>query len=178
MLRSHPVLRWILGALVLAALIIATRHLKVAEGLARTDVSRMVLADTTGSDVDRVTLPVDQKFVDVAWRCDGQKACEPWYLLRVMARLDEPGNYLIWSPDLEVRYFISENRVSGYWRTEEAGTIKLSVEQRLVSVSWLCPGDGTCEPRLVTRHMKKGELARGYTFTDGRRAYYIWETAD
>jgi len=162
-----------LGAFVLAILVFA--QMKTIGGTAAATPARSVLADTTGPDLTRVTLPVDQKLLDVAWRCDGQKACEPWYLLRVMTKIDEAGSYLIWSPDLEVRYFISENRVSGYWRTEDAGTIKLSVEQRLVGVSRLCPRDGTCEPRLVTRHMKSGEQARGYTFTDGQRSYYIWE---
>jgi hypothetical protein len=175
-MRKHLILRWIVGALVLTAMIIATKYLMTAEGSAQAGTGRPVLADVVEKGMVRITLPVDQKFLGVAWRCDGQQACEPWYLLRVMQRGEEAQSYLVWSPDLEVRYFILENRDAGYWRTEEAGITRLSVEQRLVSVSWLCRNGSPCEPRFVTRHMRRGERARGYTFTNGHRAYYIWET--
>ncbi|MFA6603683.1 MAG: hypothetical protein WCT10_02455 [Patescibacteria group bacterium] len=133
-------------------------------------------AEITGSSSNHIVLPVDQRLMNVVWLCEDQKPCEPWFLLRTMQLNAVAKNYLVWSPDLGVKYFISENRDSGYWRTENIGVHRLPIEQRLVSVSWICPPDAPCELYPVTRHMERGEQARGYTFTDGHRAFYIWET--
>ena len=123
-----------------------------------------------------VRLSVDQKLEAVAWRCEAHGRCVPWYLTRTAQAKEAAESYLVWSPDEEVRCLVSENRDRGAWKTEENTIIRLSIEQRLVSVGWECASGRACELRFLTRLMRGNEQPRGHTFSDGVTSYSIFES--
>jgi len=127
-----------------------------------------------------VTLSVDQRLVSVSWRC-GDTPCTPWYLTRIMTRAEEARMYTLKFRDLDgslVEYIISETRSGPAWpHADETKFLALSIDQRLVGISWVCNQAG-CALSLVTRTMRQDEEAGGYLFTDGKTEYYIRETRE
>ncbi len=124
-------------------------------------------------EVHRVTLPVDQKLVDVSWQCADKQPCRPWYLMRVMNSRDVTRSYTFSGGDTTI--IVTETREGGAWSTAEGPRVVLPIEQKLVGVRWLCRSGLKCEPWYLTRIFTDRESEGGYTFTDGETSYLILE---
>ncbi len=120
-----------------------------------------------------VTLSVDQKLLDVSWRC-AAGACVPWFLTRTMARTDAPRMFTLNGGDAEL--IVSETRTGPAWPKAAVTVIMtLPIDQRLLAANWACKPGG-CVLSFLTRTMGPKEQARGYLFTDGETEYYLQET--
>jgi hypothetical protein len=121
-----------------------------------------------------ITLSVDQKLLDVSWRCRSDK-CEPWFLTHVMGPADVARTFTL---NGRGDYIVSETRDGPAWPRPEVSTIiTLPVDQRLIGVNWLCGSSG-CSLSFLTRTMPAAAVENGYIFTNGAEEYYIRETRE
>jgi hypothetical protein len=121
-----------------------------------------------------ITLSVDQKLLDVSWRCPSGR-CEPWFLTHVMSQADEARTFTL---NGNGDYVVSETRDGPAWpRAQETVFVTLPVDQRLAGVNWICRADG-CALSFLTRTMQAGAVENGYIFTNGETEYYIRETRE
>lgn len=121
-----------------------------------------------------ITLSVDQKLLDVSWRCQADQ-CEPWFLTHVMGPADEPRTFTL---NGKGEYVVSETRDGPSWpRPEESVIVTLPVDQRLIGVNWVCASGG-CSLSFLTRTMPAKAVENGYIFTNGVTEYYIRETRE
>lgn len=121
-----------------------------------------------------ITLSVDQKLLDVSWRCQSGR-CEPWFLTHVMGQADVARTFTLnGSGD----YVVSETRNGPAWpRAQETTFVTLPVDQRLIAVNWVCKAGG-CALSFLTRTMGTAAVENGYIFTNGETEYYIRETRE
>lgn len=125
-----------------------------------------------GTTVSRVTLPVDQKLVDVSWRCGRNGACVPWFLTRLIGRKEAMRSYTF--TDGTRTILVTETRGPGNWPWDRVRSVALAAGQRLLEVSWRCGADG-CTPWFLTAPIE-GRAPRTHVFTDGRDVILIEET--
>jgi len=129
------------------------------------------MAHAQDTPVSRVMLPVDQKLVDVAWRCPADGTCSPWFLTRLMGRKEATRSYTF--SDGVRSIIVSETREPGNWPWERVRTMVLPQGQRLREIGWRCDRDG-CEPWSLTVPFE-GRDPRTHVFTDGKDVILVEE---
>lgn len=130
----------------------------------------------TQANLPRVlTLSVDQRLLDVSWRCAAGK-CVPWFLTKTMERTDVPRVFTLNGGD--VGYIVSETRSGPAWPKARVTVImSLPLDQRLLGANWACKPGG-CVLSFLTRTLGPREQAKAYLFTDGETEYLLQETRE
>lgn len=132
--------------------------------------SSVATADAHG-DMTRIVLPVDQKLVDVAWRCPSDGTCAPWFLTRLMGRNETTRSYTFTGGGRTI--LVIETRDPGNWPWERVRTMVLPPGQRLLEVGWRCDRDG-CVPWFLTSPIE-AKRPRTHVLTDGTDVILIEE---
>lgn len=123
-----------------------------------------------------IVLPLEQRVVDTAWRCESGQPCQPWFLTQT--RVDgnpAPREFLLTGDD-GTNFLVKETRQVSDREIRDIDIIQLPQGKKLVAMNWRCEPRRPCRLTYLLRKRGRYEPPQSYTFTDTRDTYTIFET--